>query len=307
MAYNNNGTVIPFQTSYGVLSKYGNRYGSQPFGGATTSLNNNNANGANGAGGTGATTLDGENSTPNSVSALAGGDATTLDSAAPGGTGGADFSQLRTYNAVQPDFGWLNNYGENQWAPPPLVSEGLGSDSDTPPTPTSGFISSEQDGGDDGTPEVAWYNSQTDAEANQGLDDAVSTADSAAAISQSQFGVNETFGDGTVDSVDTSITGPTADMGLGDINTDNDTPTGNANQGNDPTGNTSGGASTSENTDGASTDMGYSDYGSAGTLIEPIGQLGRERDKINHIPQMQMRDIPNPMMQDPFGHLFRRA
>ena len=82
------------------------------------------------------------------------------------------------------------------------------------------------EGGESSDP-VAWYNSQTDAEASQGLDDAVSTADQAAAISQSQFGVNETFGDGTPDPEDNSISGPTADMGLGDINTDNDDPSNN--------------------------------------------------------------------------------
>lgn len=315
MANNQGGAIIPYQPTYSIQYKYGDRYGGQNFAKPTTAINTGQAGGPLSA----QSTLDGEDATQTIVNptTASSGNGETLDSeasGAPGGAGGADFSQFRNqYTPAQPDYGWqyAHNYGNDPYTDPSLT--GLFNTPTTPPPPAvQGFYGSQQDGGDDtasGDPSAMGL--ETDL---TGMTDVTTGLTSGGSYSPSNDlmtdiqGMVDSQGSGVDFGAGSDLGGPTgAGYGGGSPGTDPTSP--NANAGIDGPGsgygvsneqNNSETSSPSENTDGGSTDMGFSDFGSAGTLIEPIGQMGRKRDAINHIP-------PNPILQDPLADYFRRS
>jgi len=156
MANNRGGAIIPYQPTYSIQYKYGDRYGGQNFAKPTTAINTGQAGGPLSA----QATLDEEEATQtivNPTTTATSGDGETLDSkdeGTPGGTGGANFSEVvARYTPVQPDFGWqyAHNYGDDPYTDPP-VSDIF----DTPESPPrTGFEdgSSDDGGGNDYVPD----------------------------------------------------------------------------------------------------------------------------------------------------------
>lgn len=324
MAINQKGAVIPYQPTYSIQYKYGDRYGPQSFASPTTALG---ATGQAGGPLSSQATLDQTTEeTANPVVSAEGGDGETLDSkaeGAPGGTGGADFSQFRNqYTPVQPDFGWQysSTYGDDLYEDPSV--SGIFNPPEVPPE--SGFgsgIIDDGDGGDDGygvtelSPEV---NSPTAEYVGFDLIDDIQS------INESGMGVgtsgdlggptgagytappdatNPSGGAGyNTPGVDTNdpnsmggIDGLGGEVGSGsqtDTSSQN-TDSGQSGDGGDGAGGTSAGAGEAE--DSVGDGYGGGDY--KGALIPPRGIPRRFRDN----------NIPNPLLQDPLADLFRRA
>ncbi len=307
MVNNQKGAVIPYQPTYSIQYKYGNRYGPQSFSSPTTSLGT-----AGQAGGplSGQTTLDQtalteETAAPTTVDQS--GDGQTLDSGAPGGTGGADFSQLEGYSPVQPDLGWLyaDSYGNNPFVPPP--TSGFGYDTNTTSSTTNSIIPVVTEGGE---------SSPTTNDAISGR----SMGDDKFSIFGFEFG-NPSAPDagdgggptgdpddddsGNVDTgmgIGSGVAGSSLGIGpgMGELSSDdndtenndnsnNSSPSGNENQGVD-----GGGGAGADNSSGAGVESGVSDFNTGG-LVPAFGMKKRNKD------------IPNPLLEDPLADLFRRA
>jgi len=281
MAINQKGAVIPYQPTYSIQYKYGDRYGPQSFASPTTALG---TTGQTGGPLSSQATLDqttGE--TANPVVSAEGGDGETLDSkaeGAPGGTGGADFSQFRNqYTPVQPDFGWQysSTYGDDEYRDP-----SVGGIFDPPEVPPelgfgAGIIDS-GDGGDD-------TNGQSSNSKDMGLETDLPAQEE---ITYGNQGVGNEVGDPTAPSVDTSID---------DVGSEEDPD--------DPT-DTEGGVG-----QGIS-DISDEDYGDSAPS-EPAsdpneGVYSFSGGKIPAFGiKKKNKDIPNPLLQDPLADLFRRA
>jgi len=298
MVNNQKGAVIPYQPTYSIQYKYGNRYGPQSFASPTTSLG---TAGQTGGPLSGQTTLDQtapieETSAPTTVAQS--GDGETLDSGAPGGTGGANFSQFREgYSPVQPDFGWLyaDSYGNNPFVAPP--TSGFNYDTGTTST-TDSTIPVVIEGGE-GSPTT-----------NNAISDR-SMGDDKFSIFGFEFG-NPSAPDagdgggpsgdpddddsGNVDTgmgIGSGVAGSSLGIGPGmgelssdDNNNENDSGTGSGAQGSGSDSGPGGGV-------GGDATGGYT---FTGGLMLPRG-LKRTRDNIP----------PNPLLQDPLEDYFRRA
>ena len=281
MAINQKGAVIPYQPTYSIQYKYGDRYGPQSFASPTTALGTGQTKGP-----LSQNTLDvmeEEEEMTNPVVSAEEGDGDTLDSKAegdPGGTGGANFSELvAQYTPVQPDFGWqyAHNYGDDPYNPPPVKDI-----FDTPEEPpVTGFNTNnfdEPDGGED-------PDDQSSDSKDMGLE---TDLNAQIDITYGNQGVGNEVDDPTAPSVDTSID---------DVGSEEDPD--------DPT-DTEGGVG-----QGIS-DISDEDYGD-GTTSEPAsdpneGVYSFSGGKIPAFGiKKRNKDIPNPIFIDPLANLFRRA
>jgi len=314
MVNNQKGAVIPYQPTYSIQYKYGNRYGPQSFASPTTSLG---TAGQTGGPLSGQSTLDQtapidieETAAPTTVAQS--GDGETLDSGAPGGTGGADFSQFREgYIPVQPDLGWLyaNSYGNNPFVAPPTSN--FGGFNNTTTSTTDSIIPAVIEGGENSTT------------TNDGISSR-SMGDDKISIFGFEFGnpsaPDAGDGGGPTGDPDDDDTG-NVDMGnpsnvsMGNdmtnenedgTNADNDQGTSNTSSGYDNQGpDNDGSDSSSESQSDASENNSTYD----GALMMPRGVPKRPRDKRSNINYSQGLDmeIPNPLFQDPLADLFRRT
>lgn len=342
MAVNQRGAVIPYQPTYSIQYKYGDRYGPQSFASPTTAL---------GAGQTGGplasqTTLDGtsvegDGFDTNTI-ASGQGDGQTLGSdGSPGGSGGADFSQFREgYSPVQPDLGFLyaDGYGSGIFAPP---TTGFGYDSLTnpvDPVTTSNAILSTGDGGESSTssgdPDAMGL--ETDLEAqidvNYGLNTGGTYTPSKDLLDDIQD-INDNTGSGTGFGSGTDLGGPTdagytsgTGGGAGTPGVDPSDP--NSTSGIDGPGSGGGGVnpsdpnsnagidgpgSVSQNNNNNNNDSDNSSSGSGSSGNDGTdGGYGGENNSVDHggfnmgglIP---FKKIPNPLLEDPLADLFRRV
>jgi hypothetical protein len=327
MANNQGGAIIPYQPTYSIQYKYGDRYGGQNFAKPTTAINTGQAGGPLSA----QATLDGEDATQtivNPTTTSSSGNGETLDSdasGAPGGTGGADFSQFRNqYTPAQPDFGWQysSTYGDDEYRDPSI--SGIFNPPEVPPE--SGFgsgIIDGGDGGDDGfgvtelSPEV---NSPTEEYVGFNLlDDIIDINAKNPGISDpdnpdrgSSVGSSGDLGGGTGagytnvtgDGYGTEGTDPTSQDAYGGIDGAADAAAAaeaaaqaaeeENNMSNESEPSDGGGGGGADNSQGAGVESGVSDF-NIGGLVPAFGMKKRNKD------------IPNPILQDPFEHYFRRA
>jgi len=275
MANNKGGAIIPYQPTYSIQYKYGDRYGGQNFAKPTTAINTGQAGGPLSA----QATLDEEEATQtivNPTTTATSGDGETLDSkaeGAPGGTGGAEFSELvAQYTPAQPDFGWqyAHNYGDDPYTDPPV------SDIFDPPEvpPESGFgVGIIDDGGEHD------HSSNPDSK-DMGLETDVPAQEE---ITYGNPGVGNEVGvpvDTSIDDVGSEEDPDTdpVDTSIDDVGSEEDPDTG--------------GGYDNNTGQGDSYDHGLMN---AGGLVPAFGMKKRNRD------------IPNPIFQDPLADYFRRA
>ena len=305
MANNQGGAIIPYQPTYSIQYKYGDRYGGQNFAKPTTAINTGQAGGPLSA----QATLDGEDATQtivNPTTTASGGNGETLDSeasGAPGGTGGADFSQFRNqYTPAQPDYGWqyAHNYGNDPYTDPSLT--GLFNTPTTPPPAVQGFYGSQQDGGES-------VDSNGDP-SSMGIDSSYSDMLSITnGLNSNNSGVNaNTLG--AVQDINANNPGIGTETGTGAVGSGGDLgpqtdPGGTAGGGNP--GNSGGGYGGSPETSG----IGGHEGTSSDTSNDDTTSTAEDWNRGGLIspPKMGKRaqDIPNPILQDPFEHYFRRA